>query len=110
MIKLAVRVVKAFPEVAKKAAVPALEIAAKVEGTEMPSNPWPKTPSIPSMVVVAEAPVIWNAPRTLPPRSVTATVALTPLFTDSVTACAIIVRTSSAVSGLAVVNEGLPKP
>ena len=64
-MKLAVRVVKALPPLLSSAPVPALEIAALIEGTTKPSNPCPFAPTL-RMVVVGAAPVITKTPNTRP--------------------------------------------
>jgi hypothetical protein len=85
MMKPAVRDVNAFPPVLNKEAVPALEIAASLAGTIVPSNPVETNPvdafgtnegpgPPPRNWVVAGAPVILKTARTLASRSVTATV------------------------------------
>lgn len=75
MIKLAVRVVKALPPVEKMPAVPALEFAAAVDGTERFSSPCPARPTL-RINVFAGAPVIAKVPNKLPSLSVTDTVTL----------------------------------
>ena len=65
--------VNALPVVLKSEPVPALEIAAKVAGTTVPSRPRPFVPTL-RIVVLAGAPVITKTPRTFASRSVTETV------------------------------------
>ena len=100
MMKPAVRVLKAFPEVLNIAAVAALEIAAGTDGSLVPSRPTGTRPVMglgvcngppPRIWTNEGAPVMLNTPSTLASRSVTATV--TDLFsaTAADTACAIIV-------------------
>ena len=72
-MKPAVRVENAFPLVLNSAPVPAFEIAANSDGTIAPSSPLPAAPTL-RIIVVVEAPVMRNTPRTLTSRSTTATV------------------------------------
>src|SRR5438128_802537 len=95
MMKPAVRVEKALPRVLKKAAVPALEIAANLEARNVPSNP-PRPR--PRSTVSAAAPSMRNTPRTLPSRSTTATVTGSATRCASTTACVMMRCTSTAVS------------
>src|SRR5436190_17824670 len=123
-MKPAVRVVNAFPRVLNKAAVPAFEIAARLDGTIVPSKPVGTNPVTasgtcegpgppPRNRVLALAPVILKTPSALPSLSVTATV--TGRFKDAAadTAWAIIVCTSAllrvpAVADGAIGGAGVP--
>ena len=64
-MKLAVRVVKAFPWVLKNAPVPAFDMAAD---SAEPANVAPSNPPVPppEMVVVVRAPAICRTPSTTP--------------------------------------------
>src|SRR5690348_11008184 len=105
-MKLAVRVLKAWPWLLRKAPVTAFEIAAVHEGTHTPSSPQLRgTPAHPEGVqllptptrVLSAAPVILKTPSTLPSLSTTAIVAFSPLASACATACAITVLTSSSL-------------
>src|ERR1044071_1164280 len=104
-MKLAVRVVNALPLVLKIAAVPALEIAASVDGTLMPSSPCPAVPP-PRIRVFVGAPVILKTPSTLGSRSTTATVTGRFNCAAAETACAINVWTSLEERSPAVARFG----
>jgi len=105
MMKLAVRVLNAFPEVLRKAAVTAFEKAASVEGTTAPSRPAPFVPTL-RMVVSDRFIDIGRNPMGDPIRSTTAMVTRLLSAKDAEPACASIFRMSSGVRFVAGTGVG----
>src|SRR5678816_2100941 len=108
-MKPAVRVVNALPPVLNNDPVPPFDIAARDEGTTVPSSPIPDAPTL-RIVVVVDAPVILKTPSTFPSRSVTATVMFRFNETAADTAWLMIVCTSEVVSVPAVSDGGAAIP
>src|SRR4030095_4131763 len=105
-MKPAVLVENAFPVVLKKAAVDALAVAARIDGSDAPSRPGPSVQTLRTVVDVG-APAIANVPSEFPSRSVITMVTALPSCIAAEAAWAMIVCASAVdrfVAAIALVG------